>query len=336
MQCKPRLGHAPCKLACAVALISLAAGSACDGCSSSGRVEREAPRSRSAAAVSIRDALGRRVRLARPARRIASLSPSASEILFSVGCGGRIVLRDKASDYPPAVRRIPATDPFSLSAEHIAGFRPDLVLLSHVDARRTEGLRAVGLRVAVFHPHTVEQVLGDIGSISALCGAPAAGRELVADLNEKLARIARLVRGKPRPRVYVELDGGDPLKPWTVGRRSFVHDVLRRAGGKNAFASIERSAVQVSAEEVVRAAPDAVLLLSAKRSRRELDRRPGWRGLGAVRRGAVIDDIEPALLARPGPRLAAGVGMLARALHPGAFAAPGGARAETASSQAGN
>lgn len=260
------------------------------------------------------------------ALRIAALAPALNEALFAVGCGARVVLRDPASDYPAAVRRLPTSDPFALAVEHIAAFRPDLVLLNHVDPRRARGLERLGPRVISFDPQSVAEVLDAIVAIGRLCEATPAAERLVACLRRRLAAIAAQVRQRPQPSVYVELDGSNPLQPWTVGNRSFVADLVRRAGGRPLFPSVARAAWQVNAEAVLRAAPEVIVLsvpwTERAAARRSLLQRPGWAQVPALRAGRIIDGIDPALLARPGPRLVEGVAALARALHPGAFGAP--------------
>lgn len=261
----------------------------------------------------------------RPARRIASLSPSNTEIAAALGCGGFLVLRDRASDFPPAIRDLPQTDPFRLSVEHVAGFAPDLVLASHLDANRVAALEAVGLRVAVFDPRTVAEVFRDIVNVGRLCGRTKAALRLAGHLRAQLAALAQQIKGRARPAVYVELDGSDPARPWAVGGRSLVADVLRLAGGRNIFADLPRGAAQVSAEAVLRRAPQVILLditgVDERQARGALRMRPGWQGIPAIRRDRVLTSIDPALLTRPGPRIVEGVAALARALHPEAFAA---------------
>jgi iron complex transport system substrate-binding protein len=270
------------------------------------------------------DDLGHDVALLRPARRIASLSPSNTEILFALGCGEHIVLRDSVSTYPPRARRLPATSPFSLSPEHVAGFTPDLVLLSHVDAARLRALTQVGLVAASFDPRTVEQLQANIRAIGTLCGAATGAERLAARIGQQVARISTAVRGRPPPLVYIETDGSDPLKPWTAGPGSFVDQLLRLAGGRNLAASLGRPYAQISAEEVLGGRPDVVLLMSVEAARTgqgavRLRSRPGWSALEAVRRGRIVDGIDADLISRPGPRLTDGLDALARALHPEAF-----------------
>jgi ABC-type Fe3+-hydroxamate transport system substrate-binding protein len=298
----------------AIPLLAALVWAGCSQSSTSKAVERS---SASGPRVRVTDGIGRDVSVKLPARRIVALSPSNVEILFAVGCGDRVVLRDRASDYPPAARALPATNAFHLSAEHIAGYRPNLVLVSHLDPSRVATLEALGIPVAVFDPHQVETVFSDILTIGRLCGATKRAESLVRDLRARLGRVQREVAGLTRHRVYVELDGSDPLKPWTAGARSLVDDVIRLAGGTNVFGDVARSAVQVSAEAVLWRSPAVVLLANGARTvRSTLANRPAWGRMPAIRAGRIIDGITPALLSRPGPRIVSGVEALARALHP--------------------
>lgn len=272
----------------------------------------------SAAALQVTDDLGRSIRLEHPARRIASLSPAATEIAFALGCGPRVVVRDGASDYPPAARVLPATNAFQISTEHIAGFRPDVVLTSHLDASRARGLEHLGFRVAVFDPSSLEGVYRNIQAIGSLCGRPVAARALVARMRRRIGLVEQRSHSVARPAVYFELDGSDPLRPWTIGSRSFISDVLRLAGGRNVFETLERPAAQVGAESILQRAPEVIVLnvepSAATAARQAVLARAGWKSVPAVRQGLVIASISPALLTRPGPRLSEGVARLAEVL----------------------
>jgi iron complex transport system substrate-binding protein len=259
------------------------------------------------------------------AKRIASLSPANTEILFALGCGGAVVLRDPVSAFPPEVRRLPASNPFQLSVEHLAGFRPDLVLLSHVDSVRLRALRRLGLHVETFDARSLPALFADIETIGRLCGAGARARELVAALRARAERVARAVAGRRRPRVYIETDGSEPLKPWVAGPGAFVDHLLGLAGGETLFPRLERGIAQVNVEQIVSARPEVVLLMNVERGKgsglARLRARPVFAELEAVRAGRVIDSIDPDLLSRPGPRALDGLELLARALHPDAFGA---------------
>lgn len=268
--------------------------------------------------VKVIDDLGQQVLLAKPARRIVALSPSNVEILFAVGCGESLVLRDKLSSFPPQVKKIPATDGFRLSAEHIAGYAPDLVLLSHADISRIAALRALGIAVASFDPRTVQQVGRNIVAVGSLCGARRKALRLAADMQAEVQQIRQLVKGTSRQMVYVELDGSDPLKPWTAGPGSFVQQLIDIAGGVNVGHRLSRPYAQIGVEEVIRSKPQvAVLTLSTPGTGKAvLAKRPGWTALATLSSDRVVDGLQAPLLTRPGPRLVHGLRALAEALHP--------------------
>lgn len=274
-------------------------------------------------AIAIVDDRVRTVRLPRPARRIASLAPSNTEILYAIGCGERIVVRDRFSNHPPRARELPETNAFQLSPGHIAGFKPDLVLVSHTEEQRLEVLDKLGLPVAIFDPRTLPAMYRNVEAIGALCGAPGRARALVRRLRRRARTVRRRVEGRTPVRVYIEADGTTPAKPWTAGRRSMIHHLVTLAGGRNIVGDLPRPFVQVSAEEVVSRAPEVIVLMGVAAARRDaaaaLRRRPGWGEVPAIEHERVIASIHRDLLSRPGPRLLDGLEALARALHPGAF-----------------
>lgn len=275
-------------------------------------------RSRAVGRLEVVDGKGRRVRLGSPARRIAALSPSSLEILAALGCDDRIVLRGRRADYPPRLKSLPAADGLTLAVEHIAGFTPDLVVLAHGAPRGIVALSALHVPVAVFEPTRVAHVYRDIDALGRLCGASEARRRgLIEGLRRRVDAVAARVAKRPRPRVYVEIDGADPLKPWTIGRGSFLADLVAQAGGSNIFDRLPRAYLQVNAEEVLAAKPDVIVLAGGAAQKADsLRRRPGWGALAAVASGRIIDTIDADLLSRPGPRLAAGIEALAAVLHP--------------------
>jgi len=289
----------------------------CGGCPTT-------PARPAASQIQITDDHGHTVSLAHPARRIVSLSPSNTEILFAVGCSERVVLRDRLSSFPEAARRLPATNPFQLSPDHVAGFSPDLVLLTHADSSRVEALRRLGLAVAILEPRSLDAVYNDIHVIARLCGSGPRARRLVQRLKRRVQAVVQRVRGRARPSVFIETDGTDSLKPWTCGRGSFVDQIVRLAGGRSVTATLDRPFAQVNAEEIIAANPDVILAMgvdrqSGARGLQRLRSRQGWSSLEAVRQGRVIDTIDADLLSRPGPRLVDGLEALARALHPAAW-----------------
>ena len=273
------------------------------------------------AGISVEDTGGHVVRLPRPARRIASLAPGFSEILFEIGCGDRVALRDNWSNYPARVTSVPAVDGLDPSAATIAGYDPDLVLLCFENPRHRTAFEHLGMPLAMMEPRTYEDVVRDVLKLGVLCGAEDRAAVVSQKMKETRERISREASGLERPLVYVELDGSDPARPWTAGPGSFMDELLTTAGGRNAAESAGARYAQVNAEAIVRSNPQVVILMDNSRRGSQggavaLANRPGWSEVDAVKQGRVYDHLDKDALSRPGPRLAMGLEELFEALHP--------------------
>lgn len=291
-------------------------------------------------ALTVRDDQQRDVRLARPARRIASLSPALTEVVYAVGCGDRLVLRDRWSDYPAAARLVPAIDALSPSSEAILAAAPDLVLVSFPGGRLRTALDSAKVPWVGLAPQTIEAVASDLRRVATLCGESARGDVAARALLARVAAVDSALVGVRRPRTYLELDEAAGGRTWTVGDDTFAAAVLRAAGAVNAFPTLT-GWPQISHESILAADPDVVLLArpraapaaatpgalddagaavdSAAReqaaSSRAFAARPGHGALRAVIEKRVLR-VDPAIFGRPGPRIADAVVHLARALHP--------------------
>jgi len=268
-----------------------------------------------AGGVSITDDWGRTVALAAPARRVVSLSPASTEVLFALGAGPRLVGRTRYDDWPAGARAVPAVgEGIGPNVEAVAARRPDLVVLYASAANRAalSGLSALGIPVAVLKLDVASDVVRAARRLGTLTGTADAADSLVAAFGDSLraveARDARVLR---RPRLYVDV-WADP--PMTVGRGSYLSEVVEAAGAVNVFGDLGASAAPVSLETIVQRDPDAVLVLAPDTTRPpDLASRPGWRAVRAVREGRILI-VDASLYGRPGPRMPAAAADLARRL----------------------
>lgn len=269
--------------------------------------------------IDVVDVTGRRVSLKSPAKRIVSLSPGFTETLFQIGCGDRVIVRDKWSDFPPKAKKLPATDSVNPSVEAIGGFDPDLVLLYFNDARHQSAFSKIGVETAVFDPKTYNQVAGDIVKMGILCGEPEHARAVAQKMKNRRDKVVAKSSRFPKLRVYVEIDGSDASRPWTAGRGSFIDELLQLAGAQNVFSHVKKPYVQVNLEEVIAQNPEVILLAGTEETNTSnaifLKRRPGFDALDAVRNNRILYSIDKNLLSRPGARLAEGLEKLYAALH---------------------
>jgi ABC-type Fe3+-hydroxamate transport system substrate-binding protein len=266
-------------------------------------------------AIRMRDAIGRDVVLERPARRVVSLAPSLTEILFAIGAGDAVVGRTTYCNYPPEARSVPVVSDMSTpNYERLVALKPDLLLLTFVGNSNASYDRLVdlGLRPFALSAQTIPGTLGAIDTIGALVGHSQQARELSGTIAATIDSIGRLASGRAPVSAFIVLDRS-PLMTVSGG---FINEALAIAGGRNIAAGDPAAYPRYSREEVLRRNPHVIIVPSdsAVTSASLLASFPEWRDLDAVRLGR-IRSISPDILFRPGPRLGRSVVALYEALH---------------------
>jgi len=276
-----------------------------------------------ASPLTIVDDAGRSVTLNGPPKRIMTLTPGHTEILFALGAADRIVAVDQWSDFPAAAKVKPQVAPFNPNLEQVLHFNPDLILSTHGGAELLLPLERYGIRVMIFAPRTLEHLYRNILLIGRIVDAEARATGLVGTMRQRVAAVVAKVREAPRPTLFIEVDGTDPGRPFTAGPGSFIDVLVQLAGGVNVAAHSRTAWPQFSLEELVRADPDLIILADPLAPSKPdalglVARRPGWGGLRAVRLGAVAA-IDADLISRPGPRIVEGLELLTGLVHPDRF-----------------
>jgi iron complex transport system substrate-binding protein len=256
-----------------------------------------------------------------PPARIVSLVPAATEILFAIGAGPRVVGVSSYDHEPAEVDRLPRVgalvDP---DLERILGLRPDLVVIygSQRDLRRQ--LDRAGAPVFGYTHGGLREVTATIRSLGDRTGTAARAREVAAAIERDLAAIASRVAGRPRPRTLLVFgrEPGTLRNMYASGGTGFLHDMLEAAGGANVFADQKRESVQAGAETLLTAAPEVVLEIRAGPEPVDLTAWQSLPAIPAVRRKRLVV-LTGSDLVTPGPRVAAATERLARALHPEVF-----------------
>ena len=267
----------------------------------------------------VTDESGRHVSLPARVERIVSLAPNLTEIVYAVGAGDRLVGRTKYCDYPPEVKNVPEIgDTMTPSIERIIALKPQVVLVSTASQLEafTKQLDEQKIAVYVTDPRSLEEVFRSISTLGDLLGTHDRTAKLVADLRRRADVVATAVNPAKPITVFYQVSD-EPL--YTIGRGSYLTDLVRRAGGVSVTADVPSAFPRFSGEAALAARPEAVILptggsMGAANSTvaRALKNSP------AALNNRVYK-INEDHLSRPGPRLVDGLEEMARALHPEAF-----------------
>jgi iron complex transport system substrate-binding protein len=267
------------------------------------------------AEVVVTDATGNTVRLPQAARRIVSLAPHATELLFAAGAGERVSGAVEYSDYPEAARHIPRVGSYAqLDFERIVALRPDLIVAWHGgnDAAAVERLRASGFAIYLSDPHHLEDVAADLERLGQLTGTEAIARDAARAFRARLAALRARYARRPPVRVFYQI-WDQPLM--TVNGEHLISDVMRICGGENVFAGLPLLAGTVDVEAVLAANPEVVVaggMTGGGTERLDLWKR--WPTLLAVERGNLFA-LPADLLQRHAPRVLDGAEQLCAALE---------------------
>ena len=309
----PRARHATASLACALAL----AGTACVGDSERGaRVgDTSGPSSvRAASAAAPLDDFGDTLPRRLAARRIVSLNPTTTELLFALGAGARVVGRTHWDTFPDSARLVPDLgDGLRPNVEAVLAARPDLVVLyASADNRAAaSAFRRAGIATVALKIDRIEHFRRAAATLGALTGEEARARTVVDSVSTTLARVRAATASREPPTVFWHVWDAPLI---TIGRGSYMNELLQIAGGRNAFGDLPDVSPQVSFEELLRRDP-AVVLAGAEGVRR-LRADPAWQRTRAARERRLLV-VDTALVGRPGVRLGEAAVSLARLLHPG-------------------
>lgn len=235
-------------------------------------------------------------------------------------------------DYPVRSLQLPHVEggfsqtPFNL--ETITRLNPDLILAPYYRSQLStfDKMKELGFPVVFLNPANVQGIMHDIALVGTVTGASKAAGTVVKTMSAQLATVkARLAGVHSRPRVFYEVDATNPTQPITAGPKTVIDQAIGLAHGSNIADSVSTCSgtecyPAFNLEALVVANPQIVVLSDAAYGTKpdDVKTRPGWATLSAVK-SSKIYPLNPDLLSRFGPRVAVGVRMLARLIHPEAF-----------------
>lgn len=260
-----------------------------------------------------------------PVKRIVSLSPGATEILYAIGAQGALVAVDNNANYPEEVASLSGrVDAYEPSVEAIAGFEPDLVIVANNIDGIVEALDRLSIPVLYIDLDTdvksIDDVFGQIGLLGRLTGHEDASDELLAGLSARVNEVTtrmQAIASQDAPSVYHELDA----ELYSASEDTFIgslygilkaHNIAGDGGGI--------AYPQLTQEAIIQANPDVIVLADEAFGVTvgSVKARPGWDAISAVEDDRVYA-IDPDIISRPGPRIVDALEELAHDLYPKVF-----------------
>lgn len=244
-------------------------------------------------------------------KSIVALSPSAAEILFTIGAGDQVSAVSEFTDFPPEAAAKPVVGGFdgkTLSIETIMSFKPDLVYI-------TEGmhnfliatLESNGIAYYVSKGDSIASVKTEILEVGKITGHEKEAEKVVDGMEKKLKKAAAsahkggAVKSGAAVKVYWEVWNAPYM---SAGAASFINDVIKAAGGENIFADLPDAYPMVSEESIISRQPAVILIpASTGQAASSVGLRNGWAEIPAVK-GSKVFVVDDNVYTRPGPRVA--------------------------------
>jgi iron complex transport system substrate-binding protein len=259
-----------------------------------------------------------------PPKRIISLVPNVTEILFAIGAGPQVVAVSTYDVEPPEVRSLPTVgalvDP---DTERIIALRPDLVITYGSQAELQTQLKTASIPFFDYRHGGLDHIMVTMRTLGERTGHVEQADKVARALQAGIDAVKSRVAGKPRPRALLVFgrEPGSLRNIYASGGRGFLHDMLVAAGGEDVLSDINRESAQVSTEMILARRPEVILELNAANRLNDADLKAvldPWMTLTsvpAVRNKRVIVLNGPGLTV-PGPRVVDGIEKMAKALHP--------------------
>jgi iron complex transport system substrate-binding protein len=261
---------------------------------------------------------------AEPPKRIVSLIPAVTEMIFAMGDGARLVGVSSYDRYPPQVASIATVggllDP---NVERLLSLRPDLVIVYNTQQELRQRLERAAIPFYLYEHRGLPDITQTVRAVGARIGSADAANRVAGKMEADLAGIRQSVAGRPRPKTLLVF-GRDPGSLRNIdasGGYGFLHDMLDIAGGEDMFADITRQSVQTTTEMILARRPDVIIELRYGDSAKSLDVKrelSAWDALPsvpAVRSHRVYILVGDEFVV-PGPRVVDATRKLAQTIHP--------------------
>lgn len=260
-------------------------------------------------------------------RRIVSLVPAVTEMLFAIGAGDAVVGISSFDRYPPeALERTRVGALVDPDVERMLSLKPDLVIVYGTQGDLIARLERAGVPMFNYEHAGLPDITATLRALGARVGYAGAADRLATEIERDIAAIRSRVSERQRPStaVIIGREPGGLRGIYASAGIGFLHDMLEAAGGEDVFADVARQNLQVSVEVLLARAPQVIIEVhppegwTPERLTRERNLWQAFPGLPAVRNERVYLIADDAVLV-PGPRVVEGIRRMAEVLHPGVW-----------------
>lgn len=266
----------------------------------------------------IKDSNGNEVVIDKEPKKIVSVAPNITELIYALGKGDELVGRTDYCDYPEAAKKVQSigslTDP---NVEKIIELKPDVVIAStHFKEDVAKKLQGLGIKVVVLYDSMdLNGAYNSINTLGKIINTQSKADELISSMKKRIADINEKVKDKKAPKVYYVVGFGKD-GDYTATGDTFIAQMINMAGGDNI--AKDASGWKFSLEKIIENDPEYIVISKNYGMKKQFEATPGYKDLSAVKNNKVIE-IDDNLLNRQGPRIADGVEALAKIFHPDLF-----------------
>lgn len=256
-------------------------------------------------------------------KRIVSLSPDLTEVLYGVGALPRVVGVSDFDTYPPEVAKLPHLGPLqSPNLETLTALHPDLVVVNSAQAPFLEDtLKQLGLRILKVSNSTLGEVYSSMLAIGHATGNDGQAVKLVAATRESLDRVARKTARLPKPRVVLIIDRtpGTLRDLYTATEGSYLSELIEIAGGHLVVQPAKTGYAKLSKEDLLALNPDIILdFIQGPKSRFAGDPLDAWREMPELKavRTRRVHEVNEDYVPHASQRIVQTAELFARLIHP--------------------
>ena len=260
--------------------------------------------------IEITDDLDRKLQIPTNITRAVSLAPNLTEIVFAVGAGHKLVGVTDYCNFPAETKNIQKIgDTLKPNIENIIALKPQIVLVSTASQLEsfTKTLEEKGIIVFVTNPASLDKIYQSIEKIGEIFSAEDQAERIVANLQDRVAKVEEKAENSDHPKVFVQID----KSLYTIGKDSFITDLIKLAAGISVTENLETPYPKLSKETAIALNPEIIIL---SESPGNTEPNEVFKNSAAVKNNKVFK-IDADLLSRPSPRIVDGLEQLAAYLH---------------------